>query len=299
VGSRVMEGISSTLRVGEVEVTRVEELVLPTAMWWLLPDAPEDAVDQHREWMAPFVNERGHILQSIHTFVVKADGLTILVDTGVGNHKQRDGSIPAFHMLDTNYLERLAAAGAAPDEVDLVLITHMHTDHCGWNTTLVDGVWQPTFANARTLFVQREWEYWASFDERSGEGTLLVEDSLRPVEEAGLADLVEADHAVSPSVRLEPSHGHTPGHVCVRISSGGDEAVITGDVMHSPIQCAYPDPQPRLDNDAEPARLARRSFLERYADSGVTVLGTHFGGPTAGRISAEGDAYRFDAVEGF
>ncbi len=298
MGPVVTGGVSSTMHFGDVAVTRVEELVLPTAMWWLLPDAPEDAVERHSEWMAPFVNERGHILQSIHTFVVKADGLTILVDTGVGNDKERDGGIPAFHMLDTPYLERLAAAGAAPEDIDLVLITHMHTDHCGWNTTLVDGAWQPTFPNARTLYVRREWEYWDGLA-RSVEGNQLVEDSLRPVEAAGLADLVEADHVVTPSLRLEPSHGHTPGHVCVRISSGGDEAVITGDVMHSPIQCAYPDPQPRLDSDAEPARLARRAFLERYVDSGVTVLGTHFGGPTAGRITADGDAYRFDAVEGF
>ena len=298
MGPVVTEGVSSTLYFGDVAVTRVEELVLPTAMWWLLPDAPEDAVERHREWMAPFVNERGHILQSIHTFVVKADGLTILVDTGVGNGKERDGGIPAFHMLDTPYLERLAAAGAAPQDIDLVLITHMHTDHCGWNTTLVDGAWQPTFPNARTLYVRREWEYWDGLA-RSDEGNQLVEDSLRPVEAAGLADLVEADHVVTPSLRLEPSHGHTPGHVCVRISSVGDEAVITGDVMHSPIQCAYPDPQPRLENDAEPARLARRAFLERYADSGVTVLGTHFGGPTAGHITADGDAYRFDVVEVF
>ena len=286
------------LHFGDVEVARVEELTLPTAQWWLLPDAPEDAVERHREWLAPFVDKRGHLIQNIHTFVVRADRLTILVDTGVGNDKQREGGIPAFHMLDTPYLDRLAAAGAAPEDVDLVLITHMHTDRCGWNTTLVDGAWQPTFPNARTLFVRREWEYWEGLS-RSDEGNALVEDSLRPVYEAGLADLVDADHVVSPSVRLEASHGHTPGHVCVRISSRDSEAVITGDVMHSPLQCAYPDARPRLDSHAEPARLARRAFLRRYADSGVTVLGTHFGGPTAGRIRAEGEAYRFDAVEGF
>ncbi len=288
------------MRIGDVVITRVEELVIPTSVRWLLPDAPPDARENARPWLEPhFINERGHLLQSVHTFVVRTPEHVILVDTGVGNQKVRDqGGVAGFHMLDTPFLEKLAEAGATPESVDYVLITHMHSDHVGWNTRLVDGAWVPTFPHARYIFVAREWAHWSGEAEQSEATRVLVDDSLRPVVDAGLADLVPPDHRVSGSVWLEPSHGHTPGHVCVRISSMGADAVVTGDVMHSPIQCACPEPASALDRDPQPAREARRAFLERYADSGVLVLGTHFSAPSAGYIARDGAAYRYDAVEG-
>ena len=286
-----------SVRIGDVQVTRVEELVIPTSVRWLLPDAPADALDNARPWLEPhFINERGHLLQSVHTLVVRTPEHTMLIDTGVGNGKVREGGVPAFHMLDTPFLDNLAAAGAAPDDVNYVLCTHMHTDHVGWNTRLADGRWVPTFPNARYLFVDREWSYWSAEAERSAPTRTLVDDSLQPVVDAGLVDIVGPTHQVSEHVWLEPSHGHTPGHVCVSISSGGVEAVVSGDVMHSPIQCAYPHPRSALDRDEAPAREARRAFLARYADSGVMVFGTHFAAPSVGRIVRDGGAYRFEAI---
>jgi glyoxylase-like metal-dependent hydrolase (beta-lactamase superfamily II) len=287
------------IQIGEIEIRCVEELVIPTSVRWMLPGAPPDALERARSWLEPhFINERGHLLQSVHTFVVKTPEHTILVDTCAGNSKVRDtGGVSAFHMLDTPFLERLAEAGAAAEDVDFVVCTHFHSDHVGWNTRLAEGRWVPTFPNARYVFVEREWRHWEAEAARSEGVRTLVEDSIRPVLDAGLADLVEPDHRVSSAVWLEPSHGHTPGHVCVRIASHGADAVVTGDVMHSPIQCAYPDVKPALDQEEAPAREARRAFLERYADSGVLVLGTHFSLPAAGRIVRDGDAFRYEVVE--
>jgi glyoxylase-like metal-dependent hydrolase (beta-lactamase superfamily II) len=229
-------------------------------------------------------------LQSIHAFVVRAPGLTVLIDTCVGNDKDRGGRAP-FHMMRTPFLEDLAAAGVAPEAVDLVLCTHLHVDHVGWNTRLAGGRWVPTFPRARYLFARREWEHWSG--ERDEDTRRILADSVAPVLEAGLAQLVEVDHRVSSELWLEPTPGHTPGHVSVRLRGGDGEAVITGDLMHCPIQVAEPDWSSHFDSDAAGARATRRAFCQRYADTHVTVLGTHFHHPTAGRIVGHDGGWRF------
>lgn len=291
---------SESINVGSIDVHRVEELLMPTSMRWLFPELEDGrpVVEANRDWLAPhFINERGHLLQSIHSLLFKVDGATVIVDTCVGNDKQRPNGSPEWHLRDGPFLAELGAA-ADPAAVDLVICTHLHVDHVGWNTRLVDGTWQPTFPNARYLFVDREIEHWERLAANETDTATLMDDSVRPIVAAGLADIVPADHRINESLWLEPSHGHTPGHVCVRLSSEGAEAVISGDLMHSPIQCAIPDARPALDRDAAPARAARHTFLERYADSGVLVFGTHFNAPSAGLISRSDDAYRYDAHEG-
>ena len=289
--------VRNTVHVGDVKLTLVEELVMPTSVKWMLPDheAPYELLEASRSWLEPHcLNERGHILQSIHSWVIEADGMRIVVDTGIGNSKNRaNGGFEGWHMRTGPYLDDLAEAGAPADSVDVVLNTHMHGDHAGWNTKWVNGAWAPTFENARYQLVQQEWNYWRQLPEPPD----IIEDSVRPVVEAGVVDLVAADHRVSDSVWLEPSHGHTPGHVCVRIGSAGQEAVIIGDVMHSPIQCAAPEQRPALDSFVEEARAARIALLERYADTEVIVLGTHFHTPAAGYFRREGNAYRYDVIE--
>ncbi len=286
----------SLIAVGDARISRIEELLMPTSMRWLFPDFPDgrDLVARNRDWLAPhFTNERGHLLQSIHTFGIKVDGLTVVVDTCVGNDKQRPGGAPEWQMRSGPFLDRLSDAGFAPLDVDVVICTHLHVDHVGWNTRLVDGRWLPTFPNARYLFVDREWEHWQAQAREDDAVRILMDDSVRPVIDAGRADLVPPDHRISASLTLEPSPGHTPGHASVRISSDGHDAVLSGDVMHSPVQCAAPDARPLFDHDPVPAREARHTFLERYADSGVLVLGAHFNAPSAGRIERDGAAYRF------
>lgn len=283
------------LALGRLHISAVVERAGPTRPTWLLPDAVPEAVERHRGGLAPhFLDEKGRFLQSIHAFVVRAPGLTMLVDTCVGNDKDRGGRQP-FHMMRTSFLDDLGAAGVPPDAVDLVLCTHLHVDHVGWNTRLVDGRWVPTFPRARYLFARREWAHWSA--ERDADTQRILADSVQPVLDAGLARLVETDHRISDEIWLEPTPGHTPGHVSVRLRSGDGEAVITGDLMHHPVQMAEPQWGSHFDSDVEQARKTRRAFCECYADGPVTVLGTHFHHPTAGRIVRHGDAWRFRVAD--
>jgi glyoxylase-like metal-dependent hydrolase (beta-lactamase superfamily II) len=284
------------LALGRLRVSAVVERAGPTRPTWLLPDATAEAVERHRGWLAPhFLDDKGRLLQSIHTFVVQAPDLTVLIDTCVGNDKDRGGRAP-FHMLRTTFLEDLTAAGFPPESIDVVVCTHLHVDHVGWNTRLDGGRWVPTFPRARHLFARREWEHWSR--ERGEDTRRIMADSITPVLDGGLADLVDEDHQVSDAIRLEPTPGHTPGHVSVRLRGRDAEAVVTGDLMHHPIQTAEPQWATPFDTDAEQARKTRRGFCERYADTAVTVLGTHFHHPTAGRIVRHGPTWRFAGAPG-
>jgi glyoxylase-like metal-dependent hydrolase (beta-lactamase superfamily II) len=279
------------LRLGRLRVFSVVERAGPTRPTWLLPDAEPEQVERHRAWLVPhFLDERGRFRQSIHAFVIRAPGLTALVDTCVGNDKDRGGR-PPFHMMRTSFLEDLAAAGVVPESVDLVLCTHLHVDHVGWNTRLQNGRWVPTFPRARHLFTRREWEHWSA--ERTEDTRRIMADSVTPVLEAGLADLVDMDHRVSDELWLEPTPGHTPGHVSVRLRGSEAEAVITGDLMHHPVQMAEPQWASHFDSDVEQGRKTRRAFCERYADRPVLVLGTHFHHPTAGHVVRHDETWRF------
>jgi glyoxylase-like metal-dependent hydrolase (beta-lactamase superfamily II) len=277
-------------KVGDVKITKIVELVTTNRFTWILPDATPEALLEVG-WLVPhFANAEGKGILSVHAFVVESGGQRIVVDTCIGNHKERP-AIPRWHRLDGSFLRDLEAAGFAPDSIDKVLCTHLHVDHVGWNTRLDNGRWVPTFRNARYLFNREEFEYWKAENDLSlGD---IMGDSVGPVFEAGLADLVGPEHSIDDAVRLEPSPGHTPGHVSVHIASHGEEAVITGDLMHHPAQCAHPDWASIADVDAARAEETRRAFLKRYAGADVLVLGTHFNTPTAGRIVGHGRTYRF------
>jgi glyoxylase-like metal-dependent hydrolase (beta-lactamase superfamily II) len=281
----------NSLSIGRLRVNAVVERAGPTPLSWLLPAVTPGALERHREWLAPhFLDPKGRLLQSIHTFVIRAPGLTVLVDTCVGNDKDRGGRQP-FHMMHTKFLDDLGAAGVPPDSVDVVICTHLHVDHVGWNTRLDNGRWVPTFPRARYLFARREWDHWSS--ERDPGTQRIMADSVKPVLDAGLTELVDMDHRISDEIWLEPTPGHTPGHVSVRLRSGDGDAVITGDLMHHPVQMAELSWITPFDSDVEEAKKTRRAFCERYADGPVTVLGTHFYHPTAGRIMRHGDTWRF------
>ncbi len=282
--------------VGDVAVYIVPEIVIPTSVRWLLPDAERSAVDAAKSWLQPnFMDASGYLLQSIHTYVLKTPERVILIDTGVGNHKDRGGAIPAFNQLDTPFLERLGSIGVHPEDVDTVLCTHMHTDHVGWDAQLEDDGWVPTFRNARHMFAQPEYAAFMATKAQPASRPLW-EDSIEPVVLAGLVDIVPADHQVSPEVRLEPSHGHTPGHVSVRVDSQGQSAVFIGDAMHSPVQALFPELRCALGGPEEASRKARLAILERYADTGIPLFGAHFGAPCGGLVHRDGASYRFEAI---
>src|SRR6478672_6729254 len=279
-------------QIGKVTVTKIVELEVTGGSRFILPQATYEEI-LPIEWMQPhFADERGRLKMSIHALVVETPDRCIIVDTCLGNDKQ-GRRIPTWNNLQGPFLSDLATAGYPRESIDRVLCTHLHVDHVGWNTMWVNDRWRPTFPNARYLIGRKEWEHWSVAQDPDFRGP--VEDSVRPIIDAGLADFVEPDHRITEEVWLEPTPGHTPGHVSVRISSRGEDAVITGDLMHHPIQCANPQWASNFDSDADLARKTRREFLARYSDRPVLVFGTHFATPTAGHIVRDGDTWRFSA----
>lgn len=274
-------------RIGDVTVTRIVEMEVTGGSRFILPDATPEAC-QALDWMAPhFMDEKGSLIMSIHALVVDTGERRIVVDTCIGNDKQR--SIPNWTNLQTSFLSDLEAAGYPRESIDTVLCTHLHVDHVGWNTMLVDGEWIPTFPNARYLLADKEFEYWNGADaDALNDG--VMDDSVTPVVEAGLVDLVDWQHQVCPEVSLQPTPGHTPGHVSILIRSQGQQALITGDCFHHPCQMTHVDWCSSADFDQSAGRATREKFLDEYADSDVLVIGTHFATPTAGHVKprAEG-----------
>ena len=247
------------------------------------------------KWLQPhFANSAGKLLMSVHALVIDTGARRIIVDTCIGNDKQRD--IPTWSNLQTSFLSDLAAAGYARETIDTVLCTHLHVDHVGWNTMLVDGCWLPTFPNARYLIGRDEWRYWRAQEE--GESARIMADSVRPVFDAGLADEVDATHQVCAQVSLEPTPGHTPGHVSVRIRSQGEHALITGDFLHHPCQMERLDWCSPADYDKAQAMATRQDVLGRCADDDTLFIGTHFAAPTAGRVRRAARGFWLDVGAG-
>jgi glyoxylase-like metal-dependent hydrolase (beta-lactamase superfamily II) len=282
----------SKWRIGDVTVTKVVELEATGGTKFLLPQATPEALQPY-EWMKPhFVDETGKLKMSIHALVVETPTKRIIVDTCLGNDKEGRG-VPTWNKLQLPFLRDLKAAGFEPESFDTVLCTHLHVDHVGWNTMLVDGKWLPTFPKARYLMGRAEFEYWQSQNENH-EQVAVFSDSVKPVFDAGLVDLVETDHRVCDEVSLVPTVGHTPGHVSIRISSKGEEALITGDFIHHPCQLARPDWAALVDFDKAQSTKTRRDVFSSLAGRPVLVIGTHFATPTAGRILRDGDAFKMD-----
>lgn len=277
-----------TWQIGDVKITRVVEQIAPLPPEGLIANVDPDRMAEHASWLKPhFVNDEGQILLSIHALVVESGGKTIVVDTCMGN----DRPLPMeLGTLQTRFLEDLEQV-VKREQVDYVLCTHLHFDHVGWNTMKVGDAFVPTFPNARYLFGREEYAYWTSGVE---DENIVLEYGVEPVVAAGLHELVEDRHAITDEVSLEPTPGHTPGHVSVRIESGGARAVITGDMVHHPVQLAEPTWGSHPDAQPERAVATRRDFVARYGDADVLVIGTHFAGPTAGRIVKVGDSCRLE-----
>jgi glyoxylase-like metal-dependent hydrolase (beta-lactamase superfamily II) len=265
----------------------------------LLPEATEDHIE---ELIAAFGDEHINaetlaLRLSLHSFLVRTKHHTILVDTCLGNDKERP-TRPRFSRRKTPYLAILRGLGVAPEDVDFVLCTHMHHDHIGWNTRLEDGRWVPTFPNARYMMAEREYAYWL---ERTKRGETVnhgaFADSILPVVERGQAVFVKEDDVICENVRYEHFPGHSPGNVVIRLEGSAGHALCTGDIVHSPVQFRFP----HLLTSCEDPLLARESRLkvfEMAADTDAMLLPAHFKSPTAGRVRREGARYRYDFVDG-
>ena len=279
-------------RVGAVRITRVEESLTPVPLVGFFPAATPERVAAHLPWLRPhFVDAQDNALLSIHGLVVESQGRTILVDTCIG---ENGPSVNPMERDSSAFLERLEAAGFARGAIDVVLCTHLHFDHVGGNTVHVDGKPLPTFPNARYLFARREWEHWSAQQDPGYASTLS--DTVAPIFAAGLAELVEADHVLTDEVRLEPTPGHTPGHVAVRIASRGQHAMITGDLTHHPVQWAEPQWGIDADSDGAEATRTRLRLLAEHTGSDLLVIGTHYAPPTAGRLVRRAGGVRFEAA---
>jgi glyoxylase-like metal-dependent hydrolase (beta-lactamase superfamily II) len=275
--------------VGSARITAVVEAQtdhIPPVFFF--PDADEALILRHRSWLAPhFADDEGRINLRVQAFVVEQAGRTAVVDPCVGNGKTR--SLPFWNQQEWPFMERFVAAGLDRSAVDLVVHTHLHADHVGWDTHLADGRWVPTFPNARHLYVQAELDWLQGLPSDDPGGGDVHDDSIAPIFDAGLADIVEPDADLGGGVRLEPTVGHTPGHVSVWVESEGTVALLSGDFLHHPVQCAVPDLAEVGDDDVAAARATRHAMLERAADEEVLFLGTHFGTRPGGHVVPDPD----------
>jgi len=290
------------LRVGEVTIDRLVELEGPGyEPTFFFPDATMAGFEGEMGWLLPHFwdSAANTFLRSIQSYVVRTGYHTILVDSCVGQGKERP-STPAWDRLDSTWLDQLIAAGVRPEEIDYVLCTHLHADHIGWNTRLENGSWVPTFPNAKYVFHKDEFRYWEEHGKDwVGSGSLDggFEDSVLPVMRAGQVALVDNDFAIDDQVTLEPTPGHSPGHVCIDVRSSAGHVVLSGDVVHHPIQIAYPEWNSRFCVDPDQSRASRKKFVDRHADRDTLILPAHFASPAAGRIVANGERCKFQVID--
>ena len=285
-------------QVGNIEISRIIETEGPDwAPLDFFPDCTQDMLRSQMSWLQPrFLDPAsGKLIFTTQSYLLQTKHHNILIDACVGENKERAYS-PSWHLREnTDYLEKLAATGLSTDSIDYVLCTHLHPDHVGWNTKLVDGRWIPTFKNAKYVFARTEYEFWkaksAKHPTKYDDG--CYQDSVLPVEEAGQAEVVANTHGLTDEIILEPSPGHTPGHTSIKIQSKGSHAIFSGDLIHSVLQCVYPELVSRACFDKELARQTRKTFLQAACESGTQVFTAHFPSPSAGHIKSAGDSYRF------
>jgi glyoxylase-like metal-dependent hydrolase (beta-lactamase superfamily II) len=274
--------------VGKVKITKVVELETVGSTRFILPLASNEEI-RKLPWLIPhFATEEGRLKMSIHSLVVETPTRRIVVDTGLGNNKE-GRSVPTWNNRQGPFLQTMRDAGFPPESIDTVLCTHLHVDHVGWNTTLVDGRWMPTFANARYVFGRNEYEHWRDHSDEP-EKAAVFKDSVQPVVGAGKTDLVASDARLCDEITLIPTSGHSPGHVSIHIRSDGEEALLAGDVAHHPCQMAHLDWSSTADSDPVQSAVTRRELFSRFADTPALVIGGHFNG---GRIHRDADAFKF------
>lgn len=274
--------------VGKVKITKVVELETVGSTRFILPLATNEEI-RKLPWLIPhFATEEGRLKMSIHSLVVETPSRRIVVDTGLGNDKE-GRSVPTWNNRKGPFLETMTAAGFPPESIDTVLCTHLHVDHVGWNTTLAGGKWVPTFANARYVFGKIEYEHWRDHSDESDK-VAVFKDSVKPIVDAGKADLVAGDASLSDEIALVPTPGHSPGHMSIHVRSGGEEALLTGDVAHHPCQMANLDWSSTADSDPVQSAVTRHELFSRFANTATLVIGGHF---SAGHIRRDGDAFKF------
>jgi glyoxylase-like metal-dependent hydrolase (beta-lactamase superfamily II) len=288
------------LTIGDYSIDCVVDLERPfIAAQAFFPDLTDDMLAHCRRVLpATDITADGRLQMRFQSFLVRTGRHNILIDTCCGNGKDRQARAD-FHHLNTDYLACLEATGVRPEQIDFVMCTHLHWDHVGWNTRLLDGRWVPTFPNARYIIGRTEYDYWDARYQRGEQGIHLTSfgDSVLPVIRAEKAVLVDDDYEFDAGIRFEPCYGHSPGHVLIHLSSNGARGVVSGDVIHHRIQLAFPAMSTVADTDMALARTTRQAFIERLAESDSILLPAHFPPPVFGRVvRQEGQGYAYAAL---
>jgi glyoxylase-like metal-dependent hydrolase (beta-lactamase superfamily II) len=292
-----MPGQWNTFSVGKAQIHRIEELTtrFPFAMF----NADDELIARDRHWLFPDWLDADNTWEMVvQSFIVIVDGRVVVVDPCVGNGRPLPG-FPLFHMLETPFIERFAATGIRPDEVNAVFCTHLHSDHCGWNTVLRNGRYVPTFPNACYYMAQREFDRW---DPRRPEHQAVhanegvFERSVLPVLEAGLAELIPDNYRISASLEVEPAHGHTLGHTTLHLSSAGREAWFSGDTFHHPLELLYPELDAHTCEDFAQTLATRKRLIAHFIERGALIIPAHFAAPHAGYLREESGVRSFEAL---
>lgn len=287
----------ATWSIGSATITRIEEQIgfahMPPERYFR--GFEREVLNRHLSWLAPdhYDPAADRVISSVHSWLIRIGSTTILLDSCAGNHKERPWT-PRFHQLDTPFLSRLRAAGAEPEDIDIVLCTHLHADHVGWNTMLKDGRWVPTFPNAKYLFSKIDDAYW---DARRNPAMAddprraAYVDSVLPVIAARQATLVEDGYQISDRLAVHAAPGHTPGNIVMQLTEPNGRATFCGDVIHHPIQVYAPHWNHMADEHPDVARPTRRRLLESCAETGSLLFPTHFGAPHVVAIRNEADGF--------
>jgi glyoxylase-like metal-dependent hydrolase (beta-lactamase superfamily II) len=306
-----MQHLNKTYQIGSATATRIDEIPLPNVVPSLLyPDLDAGALEQYGRFLTngSYDPNAGTLTESIHTWLVRLSGYNILIDTGVGNGKTLPAT-PQFAHLDLPYLDRLLAAGVQPEEVDFVLMTHVHTDHVGWNTRYQDGSWVPAFPKAKYIFSRVEQRYNASLSGHKPAPDLppatlgkpvrqpasdMYDQSVAPIIESGLAELIDVDGAeFLDGISFLPTPGHSVDHASIRLRSHGQEALFWGDVMHHPLQVYRPDLRSVYCEFPGASRASREWILAYASENNTLCFTSHFAENSAGYVSRRTDGFQW------
>jgi len=292
--------MTSPITVGDITIQRIiEQEGAFFDAFEFFPDLTPELLDENRFWLEPTFFEKGgsHFFLCVQSYLVRTRHHTILVDTCVGNHKPRPTRSFWDQLASEQYEKNLAAAGVGVGDIDIVMCSHLHTDHVGWNTRLENGQWVPTFPNARYVFSERELRYWTDQHSENPEAFPWITDSVLPIVAAQRVDLVKNDHELCDGVKLVSTPGHTIDHCSIHICRSEADALITGDMIHSPLQARYPEFGMMSDYDSAQAGSTRRTIFERFCETPTLMCTSHFPSPSTGRFTQWGDGYRFVPVE--
>ncbi len=270
--------------IGDVEIYQLVELEAGDIIQEIIKNAtPKNILEI--DWLRPnFADDQGKLKALVQAFLIRSEDKNILIDTCIGNDKPRN-DVPEWSNLQSNFLLNLNELGISETDVDIVACTHLHMDHVGWNTKYENNSWVPTFPKAKYLFSKDEYTYWQSKPENEiDDDHAAFDDSVTPILEAGLAELINDNHSIDKNVSFIPTPGHTPSHMSVKIESKGESAIISGDFLHHPCQIAHPDWSTDADTKPEQGIITRKRILEELVDKDTHLIGSHFASPVIGKV---------------